>query len=102
MSFANDPGFIAFKNSHKHVAIPALQATAFVLSYNEPLPPVGRKLTRAEGLQFKEQLKGILDEWSIVSFDQGGLTGSGYGYEVKDTVGNECGEGFILIPGLHQ
>jgi hypothetical protein len=102
MSFANDPGFVAFKNSHKHVAIQALNATVFILSYSEPLPPVGRRLTKAEGLQNLNQLKTILDEWSIVSFDQGGITGSGYHYEVKENVGKECGEGFILIPGIFQ
>lgn len=100
MSFANDPGFIAFKNSHRHVALPI--GTVFVLSYSEPMPPVARRLTKAEGLQFKEQLKTILDEWSIVSFDQGGFTGSGYHYEVKESVGSECGEGFIVIPGQYQ
>jgi len=40
-----------------------------------------------------------LSEWSIVAFDQGGLTGSGYHHEVKEHVGNECGEGFIVIQG---
>lgn len=97
MSFANDPQFQAFLHSHKHIALPI--GTVFVLSYNEPFPPVARRLTRAEGLQYKEQLKTILGEWSIVAFDQGGLTGSGYHYEVKEHVGNECGEGFIVIQG---
>ncbi len=97
MSFANDPGFIAFKNSHKHIALPI--GTVFILSYSESMPPVGRRLTRTEGMQYLQQLKTLLDEWSIVSFDQGGLTGSGYGYEIKEHVGNECGEGFIILPG---
>lgn len=100
MSFANDPGFIAFKNSHKHVVLPI--GTVFILNYNEPLPPVGRRLTKGEGIQYKEELKTILDQWSIVSFDQGAISGSGYHYEIKETVGNECGEGFIVIPGQHH
>jgi hypothetical protein len=58
MSFANDPGFIAFKNSHKHVALPI--GTVFIISYSEPLPPVGRRLTKAEGVQYLQQLKTIL------------------------------------------
>ena len=100
MSFANDPKFIEWKNSHKHVVLPI--GTVFILSYSDPLPPVGRRLTKAEGLQYAEQLKTILDQWSIVSVDQGGICGSGYHYEIKDTVGNECGEGFIVIPGQYQ
>ena len=63
---------------------------------------MARRLTKAEGVQYRSQLVGILDEWSIVAFDQGGLTGSGYGNELQENVGNECGEGFIIIPGQHH
>jgi hypothetical protein len=100
MSFANDPQFLTFLHSHKHVALPI--GTVFKLSYSEPLPPVGRRLTKAEGIQDKNQLTSTLDEWSIVAFDVGGITGSGYGYEIKESVGSECGEGFIVIPGQFQ
>jgi hypothetical protein len=100
MSFANDPQFLAFLHSHKHIALPI--GTVFILSYSESMPPVARRLTRAEGLQYKEQLKSILGEWSIVAFDQGGLTGSGYHHEVKEQVGTECGEGFIVIQGQYN
>lgn len=86
MSFEKDPNFQQFLHTHRHVALPI--GTVFILDYSEPFPPVARRLTKAEGHQFKEQLKGILNQWSIVSFDQGGLTGSGYGYEFKETVGN--------------
>lgn len=81
MSYASDPNFQSFLHSHKHVALPI--GTVFVLSYSEPLPPVARRLSREEGLQYRTQLEDILDEWSIVSFDHGGLTGSGYGNELK-------------------
>jgi hypothetical protein len=81
MSFENDPRFLQFKNSHKHLALPI--GTVFIVSYNESAPPVGRRLTRAEGVQYQQQLKAILGEWSIVSFDQGAITGSGYHYEIK-------------------
>lgn len=100
MSYAKDPAFLQFLHSHKHVALPI--GTVFVLSYSEQLPPVARRLTKGEGLQYRSQLQDILDEWSIVSFDHGALTGSGYGHEFKETVGNECGEGFIIIPGQYQ
>lgn len=97
MSFAQDPQFLTFLKNHKHIALPI--GTVFILSYSEAFPSVARRLTKAQGLQYKEQLKTILSEWSIVAFDQGGLTGSGYHYEVKEHIGNECGEGFIVIPG---
>lgn len=100
MSYANDPAFLKFLHSHKHVALPI--GTVFVLSYSESMPPVARRLTKAEGLQYRSQIQDILDEWSIVAFDQGGLTGKGYGNELKEVVGNECGEGFIIIPGQYQ
>ena len=100
MSYANNLDFQKFLQSHKHVSLPI--GTVFVLSFSEPFPPVARRLTRAEGIQFRSSLEDILDEWSIVAFDHGGLTGSGYGNELKDTVGNECGEGFIVIQGHYQ
>jgi hypothetical protein len=95
MSFANDPQFVAWKNSHKHVDTPI--GTIFIISFNEPLPPVGRRLTKAEGITHMNQIKSILSEWSIVAFDQGAVTGSGYHHELKETVGSECGEGFVVI-----
>jgi hypothetical protein len=81
MSFANDPAFLQFLHSHKHLALPI--GTVFIVSYNEAPPPVGRRLTRSEGAQYQQQLRTILGEWSIVSFDQGAITGSGYHYEIK-------------------
>lgn len=58
-----------------------------IVPLNNPIQPGFRSLTYAEGQTYKEQLKGILSEWSIVAFDHGQLRGSGYGYEVKEVSG---------------
>lgn len=100
MSLANDPQFQAFLHSHKHVVLPI--GTAFVVKFSEPFPPMARKITQAEGHQHLQLLKTILDQWSIVAFDQGAICGAGYQYEFKNAIGNECGEGFALIQGQYQ
>lgn len=51
-----------------------------------------------EGKECLDKLKTILSEWSIVAFATGALAGSGYHYALKDTFGNECGEGFVVFP----
>lgn len=46
-------------------------------------PPSGwRNLSINEGRQIKSNLEEILDEWSIVAFDHGKLTGPGYGLTI--------------------
>jgi hypothetical protein len=59
-------------------------------------PPGWRALTFSEGQQLKSQLEQVLDEWSIVAFDHGKITGPGYGLTIEDSVGSECGEKFIV------
>ncbi len=49
-----------------------------------------------EGYEYKEQLKKLLQTWSIVAFETGKIDGSGYGYKVHDSYGSECGEMFIV------
>jgi len=100
MSLANDPQFQQFLQTHKRVFIPNF-GTVFIVKLTEPRPPGSIILTRAQGQQYLEQLKPILQEWSIVRFDNGGIGGSGYGYQFRDQVGNECSEGFIAVQGQY-
>lgn len=39
-----------------------------------------------------------MESWSIVAFDYGALDGPGYGFNIKENYGEECGEGFIIKP----
>jgi hypothetical protein len=55
-----------------------------------------RKMLIQEGYEYKEQLKKLLQTWSIVAFETGKIDGSGYGYKVHDSYGSECGEMFIV------
>jgi len=90
MSFANDPQFQNFVKTHKHVVIQNF-GTVFIMKFTEPFPPMARRLTDVEGQQYLAQLKTILDEWSIVALTAKAITGSGYGWEIKQSYGNECG-----------
>lgn len=44
----------------------------------------------------------MLDEWSIVAFQDGKLDGKGYGYKYSPSYGQECGQGFILKRGVNH
>ncbi|CAM6006325.1 unnamed protein product [Sphagnum balticum] len=99
MSLANDPHFQQFLHSHRHVATPL--GTVFIVSFTEAFPPGARPLTQQEGQQVLPQLKSILQEWSIVGFDKGAITGSGYGFEFKPSFGPECGEGFVVDESIN-
>ena len=48
--WANDPQFLEFVSSHRHVALPI--GTAFIMSFKENVPPVGRRMTLQEGRQY--------------------------------------------------
>jgi len=98
MSFANDPQFQNFVKTHKHVVIPNF-GTVFIMNFTEPFPPMARRLSDAEGQQYLTQLKTILDEWSIVALTAHAISGSGYNWEIKQSYGKECGQGFIAIQG---
>jgi hypothetical protein len=51
-------------------------------------PPKGfRKMLFSEGYEFKEQLKQLLEPWSIVAFETGKMDGSGYGYQLHESFG---------------
>lgn len=63
---------------------------------DDPVPAGWRILTFNEGIQIKEELMGLMDEWSIVAFDKGKLEGPGYGYRIVPSYGEECGEKFII------
>jgi hypothetical protein len=41
-----------------------------------------------EGYEFKEQLKQLLDQWSIVAFETGKIDGAGYGYKIHENYGS--------------
>jgi len=45
MSLEQNPQFIQFLNTHRHVALPI--GTVFVVSFKEPFPPGARRLTSA-------------------------------------------------------
>jgi hypothetical protein len=52
-------------------------------------PPQGfRKMLLSEGYKFKEQLKKLLDCWSIVAFETGKIDGEGYGYKLHESFGS--------------
>jgi len=85
MSLEQNPQFIQFLNTHRHVALPI--GTVFVVSFKEPFPPGARRLTSAYGQQYLSQLKHIMQEWSIIAFDQGAIGGSGYGFNFRPTFG---------------
>ncbi|KAM3147363.1 hypothetical protein pb186bvf_000614 [Paramecium bursaria] len=67
-----------------------------IQSLFQPIPHGWRKLTLAEGHQYKHFLITHLGEWSIVAFDKGKIDGSGYGHKISDTYGEECGEVFTV------
>ena len=67
-----------------------------VISRNDCVPCGWRILTFNEGAQIKNQLHPLLGQWSIVGFDHGKLDGAGYGYQLSNGSGPECGEQFII------
>lgn len=67
-----------------------------ILDREIPVPAGWRRLRLEEGKQIKENLNEILEEWSIVGFEDGKLDGYGYGNNFSETSGAECGEGFII------
>jgi hypothetical protein len=38
----------------------------------------------------------LLNDWDIVAFDHGKLDGYGYGNNIMDAYGPECGQKFII------
>lgn len=98
MSYKESPEFKGYIQSHRWVNTQfGVVAKA---SFQEPFPPVAKKLTLQQGQQCLPQIKTLLDEWSIVAFESGKISGPGYHYVVDQTVGKECGEGFILFEGV--
>ena len=86
-----------FLNSVRHTNTPI--GIVAILNFSAPMPPGWERLRYEEAQMFLNQLKEILDEWSIVAFAQGKMAGSGYHYKIDQSYGNECGEGFILKRG---
>ena len=74
-----------FVNTHQHVSLPI--GTVFIVSFKESFPPGARRMTSSEGQQYLQQIKSIMQKWSIVAFDQGALGGSGYGFNFRPTFG---------------
>jgi hypothetical protein len=77
-----------------------------VLAFSSPFPRGWERLNYQEAYEHriieefkKPSPKPLLKEWSIVAFQQGKMTGSGYGYKIEPSYGGECGEGFILRRG---
>jgi len=70
-----------------------------ILNFSQPFPQGWERLNYQEAQPILNQLKSILDEWSIVAYAQGKIAGPGYNYEQQPTYGGECGEGFILKRG---
>ena len=75
-----------------------------ILNFSQQFPPGWERLNyqEAQSHGIIQSLKQILEEWSIVAFQQGKMAGSGYGYEIQPTYGGECGEGFILKRGARS
>ena len=73
-----------------------------ILNFSQPFPQGWERLSYQEAQPILHLLKPILSEWSIVAFSQGKMAGSGYGYEIQQNYGKECGEGFILKRGARS
>jgi len=75
-----------------------------ILNFSKPFPQGWERLNyqEAQANGIVEMLKQILDEWSIVAFQQGKMAGPGYGYEIQPNYSEECGEGWILKRGARS
>ena len=60
-----------------------------VLNFSQQFPQGWERLNyqEAQSRGIIQSLKQILEEWSIVAFQQGKMAGSGYGYEIQPTYG---------------
>lgn len=76
-------------SSLKHCNTPL--GVVAVLNFSQPFPQGWVRLSFPEAQGFIDQLKPLLDEWSIVAFQQGKMSGPGYNYEIQQTYGEECG-----------
>lgn len=81
----------------KHTTLPI--GVVAILGFDQPFPYGWERLSYQEAEPYLQWLKQMLNEWSIVAFQQGKLDGAGYGYKYSPTYGPECGEGFILKRG---
>ena len=78
---------------HEYIILPI--GLVLKVKLKDQAPEGFRKMLIQEGYQFKEQLKQMLSEWSIVAFETGRIDGRGYGYKFLDSYGPECGEMFV-------
>ena len=69
-------------NECRHINTPL--GVVAILNFSRQFPPGWERLNyqEAQGNGIIEGLKQILEEWSIVAFQQGKMAGSGYGYEI--------------------
>jgi hypothetical protein len=81
----------------KHVNTPS--GIVAILNFDQPFPQGWQRLSYQEAQGFLHLLKPLLDEWSIVAFQQGKISGPGYHYAVEPTYSGECGEGWIVLRG---
>ena len=70
-----------------------------ILSFSMPFPQGWERLSFQEAQGILHLIKPILEEWSIVAFQQGKIGGPGYNYDIQQTYSEECGEGWILKRG---
>ena len=59
-----------------------------ILNFSRPFPQGWERLSYQEAQGILHLIKPILEEWSIVAFQQGKISGPGYNYEIDQHYGN--------------
>ena len=67
----------------KHVNTPI--GIVAILNFSQPFPQGWERLSFQEAQGILHLIKPLLDEWSIVAFQQGKISGSGYGYDIQQS-----------------
>ncbi len=94
MSIKNFDQITQLIKKHEFLFLPI--GLVLKVALDKEAPEGFRKMNIEEGHEFKEELKKLLQTWSIVAFESGKIDGSGYGYKLHESYGSECGEMFIV------
>ena len=66
-----------------------------IIPFHNPVPEGWRIIRVAEAQVYKAKILPLLKQWSIVALDHGKIDGPGYGCQIHESYGGECGEKLI-------
>lgn len=70
--------------------------TLKIIPMTDPIPDGWRAVRFSEAKELKPYIFPLLDTWSTVALEDGKIDGSGYGCNLSEEFGQECGEKLII------